>query len=117
MRTGTLRFAFAAAISCALVGCRSTDQVAPPEVSSDVEHAKAAWLLNSYRGRGEPVPVYIDGQRYVSGNGSGEFNVIDPNRIASVRLLTGAEAEAVADVDGRNGVIWITTKQSAESRR
>ncbi|HEX6747681.1 MAG TPA: hypothetical protein VF092_10360 [Longimicrobium sp.] len=60
--------------------------------------------------------MYIDGQRYVSGNGSGGFNVIDPDRIASVRLLTGSEAEAVADVAGRNGVIWITTKQAAERR-
>ena len=115
MRPGMLHLGIAAAISSALVGCRSPDQVGPRAAAPDVEHAKAARLLSSRTIPAEPVPVYIDGRRYVGANSSAAFNIIDPDRIASVRLVTGPEAEALADVDGRHGVIWITTKQAAEN--
>jgi len=94
--------------------CRSPDQVGlggePPR---DAQHAEAARLLKSSRGHRYPVPVYIDGRRYVQPVGHTEFNIIDPHRIATIQLLTGPAAEARAGAEGRGGVIWITTKEAA----
>ena len=98
-----------------LVGCRAPDQVGPTAGPAlDAQHVEAARLLRSPVAPRRPTPVFIDGQRFVRRDGGeGEFNLIDPDRIASIRLLTGTEAEARAGAEGRGGVIWITTKEAA----
>ena len=97
-------------IPVALIGCRSLDQPSIRPGSRIEAHAEAAGLLRSYSGRAEPLVVFIDGQRVVEPEPSGRFSVINPDRIGSIQLLTGAAAEAKAGRAGRRGVIWIITK-------
>ena len=108
------RSVLATAVACTTLGCRLPDQAAPTgEPPQDAQHAEAARLLRSYRGVRQPIPVYIDGERVVRQDDASKFNIIDPDRIATIRLLTGAEAESRAGEAGRRGVIWITTKEAA----
>jgi hypothetical protein len=114
MRGKVFYFTAAVAMVSVSIGCRSPDQVGPAgKPPLDAQHAEAARLLRSYHGVRQPIPVYIDGQRVVRQDDASKFNIIDPDRIATIRLLTGAEAESHAGEAGRRGVIWITTKEAA----
>jgi len=94
----------------AIVGCRSPDQPNTPPASRAEARAAAERLLASYRGRSEPIPVFVDGKRVTEPEPSGRFSVIYPDRIASIQLLTGRAGEAKAGAAGSRGVIWIVTK-------
>lgn len=110
----SLKMLAAAVISCALLGCGRLDRVGPSSEVSDASlRAEAARVLRSSPAHRQPIPVFIDGRRYVPPAEPGEFSIIDPDRIATAQLLTGPAGEAKADAAGRRGVIWITTKEAA----
>ncbi|HKP74881.1 MAG TPA: hypothetical protein VJT67_05025 [Longimicrobiaceae bacterium] len=97
-------------IASALIGCRSPDQPIPSPSSRAETHAAAARLLVSYPESVDPVPVFVDGQRIVTQDPARRFNLVDPDKIASIQLLSGAAATAKAGMEGSRGVIWIVTR-------
>ncbi|MEM9000361.1 MAG: SusC/RagA family TonB-linked outer membrane protein [Bacteroidota bacterium] len=54
---------------------------------------------------------------FQSGNTASRFADIDPNNIESVSILKGLSATALYGGEGRNGVILITTKSGAGSKK
>lgn len=111
MNANQLRFAAVAVVLVGIAGCRSADKLGP----TVDQRAEAVRLLRSSPSR-EPIPVFIDGRRFVQSDEPEGFSVIDPDRIASIQLLTGPAGEAKAGAAGRAGVIWITTKDAAPAR-
>lgn len=114
-------FGIGAAIG--LAACHTGDQVgsrtpaAAWSRTSAQQYAAVQAVMNGQR-RGTPAPaVFIDGKRYTDAAPGGPFTIIDPDRITSIQALTGPAAEARAGAAGRNGVIWITTKDGAGARR
>ncbi len=57
----------------------------------------------------EPV-TFIDGKRV----SKAEVKALDPNRIESIEVFKGEEAFKKAGEDGKNGVIYIKTKEKSE---
>lgn len=104
----------AVAVVAGVAGCRSADQVGPTAEHADPQ-AEAARLLRSSPHR-DPIPVFIDGRRFVKTDEAEGFSIIDPDRIATIQLFTGSAGEARAGAAGRAGVIWITTKDAAPAR-
>ncbi|MDC8004874.1 TonB-dependent receptor plug domain-containing protein [Aureisphaera galaxeae] len=83
--------------------------------------------LNSFNGSNHPLYV-IDGVPYdtritypgnviCGDNGSNRSFDIDPNNIASVKILKGLAATNIYGSEGRNGVVIITTKAGPYANR
>lgn len=111
----TRRLATVAPLLAGVAAC-SPDHVAatpePPSRELVAEQRAAAQRLLANPPKVAAPVYYIDGRPYAPGkddNGD-EFAVIDPRRIASVRVIEGAEAEERAGRPVPNGLIWITTK-------
>ncbi len=56
--------------------------------------------------------VFIDGKRMVAGQ---RLDQLDPKAIDRIEILEGAAAAALAGDEGRNGVIWISTKDGSRA--
>lgn len=103
-----------AGVLLGMTGCRSADQLGPAAERVD-QQVEAARLLRSPPHH-EPIPVFINGRRFVQADEPEGYSVIDPNQIATIQLLTGAAGEEKAGAAGRAGVIWITTKDAEPAR-
>jgi len=116
METGRLMRVVLGGLALAACACHAGDEAASrtPAAAwsrtSEQQYAAVQAVMNGQR-KGAPAPVvFIDGKRYKETAPAGPFTIIDPARIATVQAFTGAEALARAGEAGRNGVIWITTK-------
>lgn len=116
METGRLMRLVLAGLALGTSACHAGDEAAPRTSAaawsrtSEQQYAAVQAVMDGQR-KGAPAPVvFIDGKRYTETAPAGPFTIIDPTRIATVQALTGAEAVVRAGEAGRNGVIWITTK-------
>ena len=97
----------------AVASCRTADLPSGTVSSRADAHAAAERLLRTNGIAAHLIPVFVDGRRVARQDPSAEFNIVDPRRIASIQMLTGAAAEDKAGSEGRQGVIWVTTTTPA----
>ena len=60
--------------------------------------------------------VYIDGKRITSFDTNGPYTVINPDLIATAEALVGKAAVERVGPEGKEGVLWITTKAAAAKK-